>query len=74
MVQRIVDGDTFYCRDGVKVRPIGFDAPERGQPEIYGLAREALARLLAPGDTVRLEHDVALADRYGATLRLIGTG
>lgn len=68
VVARIVDGDTFYCRDGLKVRPIGFDAPERGQGEIYGLSRDALARLLEPGDTVRLEHDVAQMDRYGRRL------
>src|SRR5918993_1062876 len=27
-VDRITDGDTFYCRDGRKVRLIGVDTPE----------------------------------------------
>ena len=33
-VQRIVDGDTVYMRDGTKVRLHGIDTPERDQP--YG--------------------------------------
>ena len=68
IVAKIVDGDTFYCRDGVKVRPIGFDTPERGQGEIYALARAALRRLADVGDTVRLELDVDPTDRYGRRL------
>src|SRR5574337_1112255 len=64
VVARIVDGDTFSCADGLKVRLIGMDSPERGQPG-YGAAREALARLAGSGDTVRLERDVGLEDRYG---------
>jgi micrococcal nuclease len=68
IIARIVDGDTFYCADGVKVRPIGFDAPERGQGAVADSATMYLARWVPPGDTVRLERDVSLTDRYGRRL------
>ncbi|HEX6645241.1 MAG TPA: thermonuclease family protein [Gemmatimonadales bacterium] len=68
VVASVVDGDTFRCAGGDRVRLIGIDAPERGQGEIYVLARTALAGLVAPGDTVELEWDAARADRYGRPL------
>jgi len=68
VIARIVDGDTFSCADGVKVRPIGFDAPERGQGAVADSATMYLARWVPPGDTVRLERDVSLTDRYGRRL------
>ena len=63
-VQRIVDGDTVYLKDGTKVRLHGIDTPERDQP--YGKqATRALDRLI--GRTVYVvEKDT---DRYG---RLVG--
>ena len=64
VVERIVDGDTFWCRDGRKVRMIGMDTPERGQGEIYTLASEALRELIPEGSTVILERDVERFDRY----------
>jgi len=64
VVERVVDGDTFWCRDGRKVRMIGMDSPERGQGEGYTLAREALLELIPQGATVFLERDVERFDRY----------
>ena len=64
----VVDGDTFRCRDGTRVRLIGIDAPERSQGDAYGASREALRRMAGPGDTVRLERDVAPRDRFGREL------
>jgi micrococcal nuclease len=67
-ISRVVDGDTFYCADGLKVRLIGLDAPERGQGRAAREASAALRRLLPVGARVQLEQDVAPRDRYGRTL------
>lgn len=74
LVGRIVDGDTFACRDGRKVRLIGVDSPERGQGAAADLARRALARMLPLGRPVRLEGDVAPTDRYGRVLAWVWAG
>lgn len=64
----LVDGDTFDCAGGARIRPIGIDTPERSQGEIYALAREALRTYADVGDTVALEWDVTRRDRYGRLL------
>ena len=68
VVERVVDGDTFFCTGGLKVRPIGFDTPERGQGEAFRQATAAFERWVAAGDTVELELDVRPTDRYGRQL------
>ncbi|HXE57279.1 MAG TPA: thermonuclease family protein [Gemmatimonadales bacterium] len=68
VVRRVVDGDTFHCADGLKVRLIGIDTPERGQGEAARRASAALRRLVPPGSRVRLETDVQVTDRYGRRL------
>ena len=68
VVVRIVDGDTFTCRDGTRVRPIGFDAPEMSQRPFGAQARAALAEKIPVGTRVRLERDVEPLDRYGRLL------
>jgi micrococcal nuclease len=73
-VERVADGDTFYCRDGRKVRLIGIDTPELAQGADGRLAREALRRLLPEGRPVRLELDAAPRDRYGRTLAHVWAG
>ena len=70
-VSRIVDGDTFYCADGLKVRLTGIDSPERGQGSYYEQARDALHRLLPDGRRVRLENDIVPQDRYGRRLAYV---
>jgi len=74
VVARVVDGDTFYCRDGRKVRLLGMDSPERGQGPVWRPARSALARFTPVGRPVRLEGDVAPTDRYGRTLAWVWVG
>lgn len=74
VVARVVDGDTFYCRDGRKVRLLGMDSPERGQGPVWRQARSALARFTPVGRPVRLEGDVAPTDRYGRTLAWVWVG
>jgi len=73
-VERVADGDTFYCRDGRKVRLIGIDTPELAQGADGRLARDALRRLLPAGRAVRLELDAAPRDRYGRVLAHVWAG
>ena len=74
VVDRIVDGDTFYCRGGLKIRLLGMDSPERGQGEIARQAGRALRRVLPPARPVGLEFDVQVRDRYGRTLAYVWAG
>lgn len=63
-VDRVVDGDTVYTKDGTKIRLHGIDTPERDQP--YGKqATRALDGLIKTKVYV-VEKDT---DRYG---RLVG--
>jgi micrococcal nuclease len=69
-----VDGDTFTCRDGRRVRLLGIDTPELGQGEPGRQAHAALRHLLPLGTTVRLERDVASRDRFGRELAYVWSG
>jgi len=70
-MRQVVDGDTFNCRDGRKVRLTGIDSPEREQRPYGEQAREALLELAPPGTSLRLEGDVAPTDRYGRVLAYV---
>jgi micrococcal nuclease len=73
-VSRISDGDSFRCRNGLRVRLTGIDSPEMAQ-QPYGVrSRAALIRWLPPGATVDLELDVAPTDRYGRQLAYVWAG
>jgi micrococcal nuclease len=74
IVERVGDGDTFFCRDGRKVRLLGIDTPELGQGEPGRQAHAALERLIPRGTAVRLEKDVAPRDRFGRDLAYVWTG
>lgn len=67
-VERVSDGDSFYCEGGKRVRLIGIDTPELNQGELGRRSREALVGLMPPGSLLRLELDASPADRYGRTL------
>lgn len=73
IVSRIVDGDTFYCRDGRTVRLIGVDSPEHDQ-SFGSVSREALVKMLPVGSVVRRQVDVAPHDRYGRVLAYVWLG
>lgn len=62
----VVDGDSFNCRDGRKVRLLLVDAPDAGR---FGtVARRALLTLLPVGSTIKLELDTIPQDAEGRTL------
>ena len=66
-VQRVIDGDTVVLADGERVRYIGMDTPERGEP-FFDEATE-FNRRLVEGRRVRLMKDESDKDRFGRLLR-----
>ena len=63
LVQRVIDGDTVVLADGERVRYIGMDTPERGEP-FFDEATEYNRRLVE-GRRVRLMKDDSDKDRFG---------
>ena len=71
-VTRVIDGDTIDVQlaDGIyRVRYIGMNTPERGEP----CHHEATAanRRLVDGKDVYLARDISETDRYGRRLRYV---
>jgi len=66
-VTRIIDGDTFEVspnwkwegQEGDTVRPLGYDAPERGEPG-YEVAKSKLTTLIL-GNEVELKNPLKLS-------------
>lgn len=71
-VARVVDGDTVELSDGTKVRYLGINTPERGQP-FYQSAKDFNAQLV-DGQPVRLEFDTDTHDQYGRALAHVFAG
>ena len=66
-VVQVVDGDTVVLDDGQRVRYLGINTPERGEP-LWRRAKEENARLVM-GKVVRLEGEGGLMeDKYGRLL------
>ena len=68
----VVDGDTFVLEGGEKVRMIGMNAPERGEP-FYDEAKWGLMKLILNKE-VRLQKDVSDKDKYERMLRYVYIG
>ncbi len=71
-VARVLDGDTFECTDGQRIRLLGIDAPElehSGHPAEKCSRQSALllTQLIDDRD-VRLRLERRKTDRYGRTL------
>lgn len=69
LVTRIIDGDTIEIEGGYRVRYIGIDALEKGEP--YYLEATEANRSLIGSKKVRLEKDVVDEDKYGRLLRYV---
>ncbi|HEX7918771.1 MAG TPA: thermonuclease family protein [Gemmatimonadales bacterium] len=67
-VSRVIDGDTFTCTGGRRVRLLSIDAPESRQGAAGDSAKATLQRLIHDGDQVTLELGRDSLDRYGRTL------
>lgn len=70
-VERVIDGDTFVCRGGERVRLLLVDAPEMAVEPLGPLARDFLVGLLPAGTEVSMELDVGERDRYGRLLAYV---
>jgi len=71
-VVKVVDGDTLELNTTEKVRLLGINAPERGEP-FYQEAKNMLAELVL-NKKVYLEKDREERDRYGRLLRYVYLG
>ncbi len=69
-VTQVIDGDTIIINDSEKVRYLGINTPERGQP--FSEAATRLNRELVLGKEVRLIPDKK--DGYGRTLAYVYVG
>jgi micrococcal nuclease len=71
-VARVLDGDTVDLADGRRVRYLGVNTPERGQP-FYEEATDANRRFVE-GREAWLAPDVQPTDQYGRTLAYLWVG
>jgi micrococcal nuclease len=69
IVRRVSDGDTIELVSGMKVRLLGINAPELGQP--FALEATTKLRELIGDKKIKLESDVTDKDQYGRLLRYI---
>ena len=69
IITRVIDGDTVALSNGDRVRYIGVDTPERGEP-LYKEATD-FNRNLVESREVRLTRDISERDRYGRLLRYV---
>lgn len=69
VVSSVTDGDTFELQNGVGVRLIGIDAPNRGEAR-WDEGRTVLAGLISD-KRVYLEYDRYQDDKYGRVLAWI---
>ena len=65
----VVDGDSFRRADGIRVRLLGIDTPERGEP-FYEEAKLRLAELLQDTE-LNYKHGRRRFDRYGRELAFV---
>ncbi|MBI4181780.1 MAG: thermonuclease family protein [Candidatus Aenigmarchaeota archaeon] len=66
-VTRVIDGDTLVLRGGERVRLLGVDTPEKGQP--FSLEAKRLLEELAGNRTIALAGGMTDRDKYGRLLR-----
>ncbi|MFH0732960.1 MAG: thermonuclease family protein [Candidatus Omnitrophota bacterium] len=79
-VSTVIDGDTVILSNGEHVRYIGIDTPETRKkvngaweyvPEPFAAEASDLNKNLVEGETVTLEFDKELRDKYGRLLAYV---
>ena len=68
-VYRVFDGDTISLKGGERVRLLGIDTPEIGEP--FSAEAKRFTRDLVQYQTVRLEFDVRERDTYSRLLAFV---
>lgn len=69
LVARVIDGDTIELADGSRVRYLGIDTPELGEP--YSAKASARNEQLVGGKVVELQSGKRDCDEYGRLLRYV---
>lgn len=72
VAESAVDGDTIKLRDGEKVRYLGIDSPEKGEP-FYEEAKRRNAGFVEGKNVKLIVCDEEPRDRYGRTLAWVYT-
>lgn len=65
-IKKVVDGDTVITEDGVEIRLIGIDAPEK-ERFFYQESKKVLKKLVE-NKKVKVEFDIVKRDKYGRIL------
>lgn len=66
---QVLDGDTFIINNGLTVRLLGINAPDRGQPK-YNDAAQYLSQLIKNRE-IYLEYDRYQDDKFGRILAYV---
>lgn len=69
LISKVLDGDTVETSKGEKIRYLGINSPENGEP--YSKEASEKNSQLVLGKNVQLEFDVQNKDRYGRTLAYV---
>ena len=69
LVVRVIDGDTIELEDGLRVRYLGIDTPELGEP--YGAEATTKNKQLVEGKIIELQRGNRDQDEYGRLLRYV---
>ncbi len=72
LVARVLDGDTVVLESGERVRYLGINTPEAGEP--FAAAATARNAALVKGRTVTLETDAEVRDQHGRLLAFVSVG
>lgn len=71
-VTKVIDGDTLELNNSERVRLLGINSPEKGEP-YYTEAKKRLEQLVL-NKTIMMEGDEEDRDRYGRLLRYVYLG